>query len=128
MQNEILEQFTAFSKNSFKPMVTFGKIINEAFERTAKQHMEHVKDSFSTSALYMQNLVNSKKVEDVIAVQTQALKEASNKAIACAQKNLETLVSTSTEVSKLFEENFSHIVANCADKADKKAGSSTGTK
>lgn len=122
---DILNQWTSFSKLSIKPMITFNTLANRNFERLAKHSLEIINDAMTTSANYMQNLLSSKKMEDIASLQTQMIKETGSKAITYAQKSLEAIVDSSTELSKWFEDGMNQAVS-AVDKSKSGTGSTGG--
>ncbi len=125
MQKEMFEQWSSFGKNSIKPLVALNAITSRAIERITKQNFEIMNDVFNTQVANLQHLANTKKVEDVVSIQTQILKDSGVKAVDYAQKSLEAFVDASTELSKWFEEGFATAVHN-VEKATKKEGNGSG--
>jgi phasin family protein len=114
MQKEMFEQFSNFTKNSVKPLMSLNTLVGKAFERLTKQNLEIFTDVMNTQTAYMQNLANTKRVEDVVSLQTQVLKDSSNKAIHFAQKSFETIVDASSEFSKWLEEGVAAVAGATA--------------
>ncbi len=122
MQKEFFEELSKFSTNTMKPFAALNTITSHAIESFTKNNIDVINDAFVSGMANIQSFANTKKVEDVVALQTQILKDSGSKAISYAQKSLDTLVDTSTAFSKWMEEGVSTFSKNIKDITDKKTG------
>ena len=121
---ELFEQMGDYSKNSTQPFVEASHLLQKSFERFAKQQMGFISDVVNSSIKPLQSLSGTKKVEDVISIQTNIASEATARCVEFAQQNLDSMIQTSNEFSKLFENNFKAI----AEQQAKAAKTTTGGK
>lgn len=123
MQKEFMEHMSSMGKDAVKPSLHMYNLMTKMLETLTRNNLDLMNQCLSNSVKHLQAVGTHRKLEDVVAAQTQLATETSAKVMSCAQQNLETLRQASTEFSKLLEESLHSAVSK---EGAKKSGAEKG--
>lgn len=111
MQKEFMDQLSSMGKDASKPSLGMYNLVTKVLETLTRNNLDLMNQCLSNSVKQLQAVGTHRKLEDIVAAQTQLATETSAKMMSCAQHNLETLRQASNEFSKLIEESIHASVA-----------------
>lgn len=106
MYTDFISQLTDASRNLLKPLNQLSHLSTRIAENLTKQQISVANELLGLGIKHAQNLAATKKVEDLVGLNSSFLSEVSNKYAESLNNLFETAIKASTEYSKLFEDGF----------------------
>jgi phasin family protein len=117
MYSDLFSQFTDANKNFLNPLNQLSSLNTKVAESLTRQQISAANELIGLGVKHAQTLASTKKIEDVVGLNTAFLSEAGNKYAECVSQLFETALKVSGEYTKLFEEGFRGVSAEVVRKS-----------
>ena len=117
MYTDLFSQFTDANKTFLKPLNQLSSLNTKFAENLTKQQIATANELLGLGIKHAQNLASTRKIEDVVGLNTSFISEASNKYAEHMNQLFETALKASGEYTKLFEEGFKGVSEEVARKS-----------
>lgn len=106
MYTDFLSQFTDANKNLLRPLNQLSSLNTRVAESVTRQQISVANELLGLGIRHAQNLASTRKIEDVVGLNTSFISEISSKYAENMNTLFETALRASSEYSKLFEEGL----------------------